>query len=228
SGGVAGNVGRNRKWNIAGFQGVFGINPDPISGGADTSSWIDLRRVARQRSKEEHALISSSDIVNAALAIQLLEVARAWVVEPDEKAPRNGIVRLIALRSRPDGKEPEEAPETRQWLKAIQRALVTRIPLGTRLVVAAPRYRDFSIHASVETESGRDPAAIQTKIAEELQKRLALVASVPGITPRQPGVSVTRRDVAAWIRAIGGVKRILHFELRDDKGVGVREIKVLR
>src|SRR4029079_4482676 len=102
-GSVAGNVGRNRKWNIAGFQGVFGINPDPISGGADTSSWIDLRRVARQRSKEEHALISSRDIVNAALAIQLLEVARAWVVEPDVKAPRNGIVRLIALRSRPDG-----------------------------------------------------------------------------------------------------------------------------
>ena len=228
SDGEEGRVARNRKWKVAGFEGTFGVNPDPISGGAATSGWIDQRREARRRSKDDHALVSSEDIAEAAKALPLLEVARAWVAAPDERQPRTGAVTLIAMRSRPDGIEPELPPETPRWLEAIRRRLAPRMPLGTRLVVAAPRYIEFSIHASLETDRGLDPSAVNKEVENALQKRLALVDLPRGGMPRQPGVPVTRRDVAAWLRAINGVKRVVELKLQAADGKEVDKVAVPR
>jgi len=86
SDGAQGNVGRNRKWVMAGFPGAFGINPDPISGGRDPLGWIDKRREARRRTRDEHALVSAADFVAAARALPLLEVVRGWMVVPSMTA----------------------------------------------------------------------------------------------------------------------------------------------
>src|SRR5262249_46985077 len=61
SDGDAGGVARNRKWRITGFEGTFGVNPDPITGGAAASDFKQQRRDARARSRSEHALVSSDD-----------------------------------------------------------------------------------------------------------------------------------------------------------------------
>ena len=229
SDGDEGEVARNRKWKVAGFPGEFGVNPDPISGGAPITEWIDQRREARRSSRDDHALVSSDDIATAALELPLLEVARAWVPEPDDHAPRTGVVTLVALRSRPGGKEPEEPPETSRWLTAIRRSLTARIPLASRLVVIAPRYVEFSINAQVETDAGRNPDVIKKNIEDALQQRLALVESPKGMQPRQPGVPVTLRDVAAWIRSIDGVKRVIELQLQGADGKNVeKEIAVPR
>ena len=66
SDGEAGSVARNRKWNVGGFAGTFGVNPDPMTGGTAAFGFIEQRREARRRSREDHALESSSDIVWAA------------------------------------------------------------------------------------------------------------------------------------------------------------------
>jgi hypothetical protein len=209
-----GNVGRNRKWSVAGFDGTFGVNVDPIVGGAAPFGWLQQRREARRRSREEHALVSSDDIARAARALPLLEVARAWVVVPGADSPRTGVITLVAVRARQGDEEPERVPETRRWLDAIRRRLLPRIPLGTRLAVVAPRYVDFSIRASVEAQQGRDPAAVKEEISKALGRRLALVDRPDGTAPRQPGMAVTERDVKAWIRTVDGVKRIFSVELR--------------
>jgi len=223
-----GNVAGNRHWEVAGFQGVFGVNVDAVKGGAATSAWLDQRRDARSLSREDHALVSSADIESAAKALPLLEVARAWVLQPDGTAPRTGEVKLIAMRSRVDDEEAGRVPETPRWLEAIRRRLVSRVPLGTRLSVSAPRYVEFSIDAALECERGRDPESVRTAVQKTLRKRLALVALKGAPTPRQPGTPVTRRDVAAWVRATDGVRRISDLQLLDANGKNSPKIEVPR
>lgn len=226
SDGAQGRVARNRKWKVAGFAGVFGVNPDPIAGGEAESDWIDQRREARRRTRNDHALVSSNDIEAAAKAIPLLDVVRAWAPKPDDRAPRTGVVTLIAMRRRDGGTEPEQPPETARWLESIRRQLAPRMPLGTRLAVVAPRYVEFSIETVLEAHAGRNPVAVKEAVEKELTTRLALVESA-GATPRQPGVPVTQRDVRAWIRATDGVKRVVQLQLRGAKGERLEEIAVL-
>jgi len=128
------------------------------------------------------------------------------------------------MRTRPNEKEPDEAPETPRWLMAIRRELVSRVPLGTRLMVSGPQYHDFTIQAVIEAYQGLDPETVKQAVQDELKKRLAIV----GLTPRQPGVPVTRRDVAAWLRGVAGVKRIVNLQLQDANGNSLEVIKVLR
>jgi predicted phage baseplate assembly protein len=218
--GDKGNVARNRRWRVTGFADAFGVNPDRIAGGAASPGSIDQRREARSRSRE-HALVSSDNLATAAKALPLLDVTRAWVLPPHEKAPRTGAVTLVVLRARVDGKEPAQIPENQRWLDAIRRRLVTRMPLGTRLLVAAPHYADFFIRAVLVADAGRNPGAIKSDVEHELSKRLALV-------DRRTGVPVTRRDLAAWLRAVGGVKSIAELRLIRPDGKEVEEIAVLR
>jgi len=225
SDGEAGDVARNRQWKVTGFEGAFGVNPDPVTGGAAPSGPIDQRREARLRARAEHALVSSDDIASAAKELPLLEVARAWVLPPSAQSPRTGTVTLVVMRSRPNGKEPAQVPETPRWLAAIRRRLVPRIPLGTRLVVTAPRYVDFTIRATIVADAGRDPIAIKAAVANELSKRLALIDSTNGVA-RRPGVPVTQRDVSAWLRAVDGVKSVKLQLLRA--GRDANEITVPR
>ena len=221
--GEAGSVARNRKWNVKGFEGIFGVNTDPITGGAAASDFTEQRRTARARSRDEHALVSSADIEAAATALPLLEVARVWVVEPDAGAPRTGVVTLVVMRTRPGDKEPNEPPETARWLAEIRRQLVPQIPLGTRLIVSAPHYRDFTIQTVVEAHRGLNPDTVKKAVADELKKRLAIV----GPTPRQPGVPVSKRDVAAWLRGVEGVKSVVELQLTYTKEK-IGGVKVLR
>ena len=226
SDGADGNVGRNRKWAAAGFGVAFGVNLDPIAGGRAPLGGIDERREARRRTRIEHPLVSASDFVDAAIALPLLEVVRGWMVVPSAGAPRTGVVTLVAVRSRPDDKEPENIPETPRWLDAIRRQLLPRVPLATRLDVVAPRYGEFTIRASIECVTGREPSAVRRDIENALGRRLALVARADGTAPREPGVPVTRRDVAAWVRAVDGVARIRSLDLVRPDGRTVTAVAV--
>jgi predicted phage baseplate assembly protein len=213
-----GNVGRNRKWQVAGFQGVMGINLDPVSGGASSPDWTEQRHEARERSKNEHALVSSDDIVAAAKDLPLLEVARAWISIPVPAAPRTGVVTLIAMRARAGPNEPAQTPETSRWLNAIRDQLTPRMPLGARVSVVAPTYVPFSITATAECIRGFDPDDIEAAIAKTLSSRLTLVAMQAGAKQRDPGVGVTVRDVTMWIRSTPGVARVTTLQLRDQTG----------
>lgn len=211
--GDQGNVARNRRWRVTGFAGAFGVNLDHVAGGAAAPGSVDQRREARRLSRD-HALVSSDDVADAAKALSLLAVARAWVLPLHPKAPRTGAVTLVALRA--------DGIESRRWLDAVRRRLAPRMPLGTRLLVVAPRFADFVIRAALVADAGRDPAAVKNDVERALDKRLKL-------TERRLGVPVTRRDLGAWLRAVDGVKSIAELRLiRLPAGKDVKEIAVLR
>lgn len=224
SDGEQGGAAVNHRWRVGGVAGTFGVNVDAVTGGAAPAGWIDERREARRRAREDHALVSSDDIVAAALALPLLEVARAWVLPATANAPHTGAVTLVALRARTSEADAGGTPETPRWLEGIRRRLAPRIPLATRLVVTAPRYIGFSIRATIEVAAGRDPVAVLADVERALGTRLALTG--PGA--RRPGVPVTRRDLMAWIRVVEGVRRVATLRLLPASGAEVDEIAVPR
>jgi predicted phage baseplate assembly protein len=219
-----GNVGRNRKWQVAGFEGVVGVNLDQVTGGAGASApgGMDQRREARSRAVIDHALVSSDDIIQAAKALPLLEVARAWISTPGTTAPRTGVVTLVVMRARSGPNEPPNAPETARWLAEIRRQLTSRMPLGSRLAVVGPTYVPFSLSATIQCARGLNPDTVKSAAETTLSKRLMLVGRPDADAARQPGVGVTIRDLTTWIRSTPGVTAVSSVQLSDADGRSVQ------
>jgi predicted phage baseplate assembly protein len=225
--GTGGNTARNRKWLVGGISGTFGTNLDPVTGGEDPSAGPEQRRAARRALLEGHALVSSADIEAAALALPSLEVARAWVIPPQPRESETGTITLIAMQARADGVESGSIPETPRWLEAIRRQLSPRMPLGSRLAVAGPRYVEFTIEVRAEPEQGRDPVAVKSAIESELRQRLALVSDRPAMPQRAFGLAVTHRDLTAWLQALAEVRRVSSLQILVG-GRSVDEVTVSR
>lgn len=209
------NVAARRLWKVAGFEGTFGTNLDPVTGARGRAQDLELRREARTRVRATAALVSADDIVRGARELPLLGVARAWVVPPSGGVPANGTVTLVVLRARPSGVEPHRAPETARWLAAVRRALSSRMPLGTHLRVISPRYVDVAVDVQLDIEPGKNPEDVAVDARRTLAERLAVVPRDASVNVRGPGVPLARSEVAAWLRSVAGVTR-------------VRELKILR
>jgi len=206
--GEAGNIAANRKWVVHGFEGRFGINPDSTFGGEDASGWLEQRREARVGLREHHALVSATDFAEAAKLLPELEVGRAWMVPSSEADLATGTMRLIAMRSRPPSGESGSVPESPRWLESVRQRLAARAPLGSRLAVIAPRYVEFTITATVEAEPRKNPDDVRAHVRHEIARRLTLVSDKPG-TPQRPfGLSVSRRDLVAWVLALPDVRQV--------------------
>jgi hypothetical protein len=208
--GAGANTPRNQRWLVRGIAGMFGVNLEAVSGGADASSDLDLRREARRRLHEAHALVTAADVENAARALGDLEVARAKVAAIATQIDTPPEITLLALRARVSADEPAQAPETPRWLAAVRRALLARMPLSTRLTVRAPGYRSFSLNASIEVLPRRNPADIEQAVRLRLRDAFTLVPRA-NLTPREFGAPVTARDLAALIRAVPGVRRTIEL-----------------
>lgn len=219
SDGRLGNVAANRRWVVRGFAGNFGINIDAIADGADAAGLIDQRSAARIAIREGHALVSARDFETAALGLPDLEVGRAWMRPPTRGSLAGEPMQLIVMRTRQQGREPEQVPETGRWLAAVQRALNARLLLGTRIVVAAPRYVDFAIACTVEPEPRIEPSKVEKRVLDELARRLILVSASPAIPARPFGLNVTARDVSAWIEALPEVRRVQELRFLPAEGV---------
>jgi predicted phage baseplate assembly protein len=213
--GSAGNAPRRERWTVTGIAGTFGVNPDPIAGGRDSDTDLDLRRLARQRLSEAHALVTARDLESAARALPDLEVARAEVVLRSARPDTARELSLIAMRARTTLEEPAEAPETTRWLAAVRRGLVARMPLGVRLDVRAPAYRDFTLRARVEALARRNPSDVDAAIRTRLRDAFALTPR-RDVEPRTFGAKVSPRDLAALIRTVPGVRRVISLSMLVD------------
>src|SRR6202007_2759818 len=101
--------------------------------------------------------VSAADFAEAAKLLPDLEVGRAWMVPPSEADLATGTMRLVTMRSRGARGERGGIPETARWLESIRQRLAPRVALGSRLVVVAPHYVEFTISASVEGEPRTNP-----------------------------------------------------------------------
>lgn len=222
--GSTGNTARGKRWTVRGIADAFGVNLEPVAGGRDADSDIDLRRTARRQVAAAHALVTAQDIVDAALGLGDLEVARAEVHLAAPLADASREVVLIALRARATADESPVAPETDRWLHALRRALLARLPLGTRLRVRAPGYRSFAVQARIEAQPQRDPAAVDAAVRARLRDAFTLTPRA-GLAPRRLGAAVSTADLTADIRRTAGVRRVLALQLIAD-GQAVPAIKL--
>ncbi|MDR5761448.1 putative baseplate assembly protein [Caballeronia sp. LZ035] len=226
--GAAGNVARNRRWAVEGFDVAIGVNPDPVAGGAALSGWRDDRREARREAQEAHPLVSAADLERAALALPGLAVGRTWMLQPRAGAPRAGTLTLVAMQTRAGGVEPAAIAETPRWLEAVRKRLASRIPLGAQLAVVAPRYVTFGVVCRVESAHERDPVAVAKAVETALRNRLSLVGGT-AVAPQRPfGLSLTRRDVVSWLQRLPEVRRVQSLKLVRVDGTPVDEVKVAR
>lgn len=225
--GDQGSIARNRKWCVAGFSDAYGVNSSPITDGANAPTPTTVRRQARDRARESHALITGDDISNAAISLPLLEVSRAWIAPQHRFAPQMGETTLVALRSRLGQPEPNSVPETPRWLEAIRCSLISRISLGTRLAVIAPRYIDFFFQVKLEAHQGIDSESLRLELVNEFASRLAL--DDDGVTtPRESGVSITRNDIMNWMRSTVGVKHVLDLSLFEVHGENQKQAEKIQ
>jgi len=211
--GAASNIARNRRWIVKGIQGPYGTNLSPLSGGVDATSLTDLQRLSRGRLHDDHPLITGQDIIDEARRLPLLEVGRAWTLDPSVKAPTTGTTTLVAMRQRPGGVEPSLPPETPLWLSSIQQLLRQRMPIGNRLRVVGPQYVTFTVNATLETLRGVDPIQVKSAVLYALKDHFQLVPSSPTAHAVQPGVPTSSRDIAALIRQVAGINRIIALSL---------------
>ena len=95
-----------------------------------------------------------------------------------------------------------------------------------RLRVRAPIYRDFTIRARVEAQPRRNPVDVDAAVRSRLRDSFTLTARA-GLEPRKFGAAVSTRDIAAAIRKVAGVRRVLELELQVD-GAAVDTLELAR
>jgi hypothetical protein len=80
----------------------------------------------------------------------------------------------------------------------------------------------------LQAEPGLDPKQVEEEVRKTLRKKLALVETADGDSPRRPGIPVTSRDVGAWLRGTSGVGQISDVRLLDASGHAIEGISVPR
>jgi len=213
SAGSAGNLQAKVRWTVKGIQGVFGINPEPTTGGEDPTSLDDLRGSARIRFDTARLLVTADDVQSAALSYSDLGVTRAVELPLDNSRLEGDRVLLVTgphdTDSADTGAILAEEPEL---LEAVRKRIAPRLPLGQKLRVVGPSYIPIRITATLTAARNTDPNAVQANAIAELKKRLAAVT--PSGTGEWPlGRPISARSVQGWLRRVGGVAQVQKVEL---------------
>lgn len=208
--GAAGNLARGQSWNVEGVAQGFGSNPDPIGGGADRPGMDELRRQARRAANERRVLVTADDLVEAALALDELEVARAALLAPHRDAPcavQHGAVYTLVV----DREDEAGAAQRRRWLAAVHARLAPRLPLGTRLRVIGARRVPLRVSVQLVAAPMRAPDEIERDLRAFLAQQLG-AARLPF------GATLAPMTVAAWLSKRPGVERIVACRLAAGGG----------
>lgn len=201
--GAGGNIASPLGWLMA-TPALRWRNRQPIAGGADPEDAAELLDSARRRLRDRRPLTGSSEIEESALALpDAFGVTRASVIEGWERGRRRPgapVTRTLLVTRR------GTAAESTAWLRSVARTLRPRIPLGERLLVAAPTFRDVRVTARITAAVGARPERVYRAVIDELARRLAS-SSWP------LGRDVCATAVAGWIRLVEGVDGVSDVKL---------------
>jgi hypothetical protein len=205
--GASGNLQPGMKWSIEGVAGAFGSNPEPTSGGLDATTLDDLRDEARIDADEDRPLVTADDVEKAAKSFSDLGVTRAVEMLYDASQPPGSRLLIVAGPHDSAGPTPDLA-ESREFLRAIQRRIMPRLPLGQTMRVEAPKYVPVKISATVTAARNANPADVHANCLAELRKRVAIVTP-DGVGQWPMGRPVTSRSVQGWLRKVSGVAQVV-------------------
>lgn len=206
--GAEGNLSAALEWQVSGLQGVFGVNLDPTSGGAAALDLQDLRRLARASVRNAHAIVTSVDLEQAALALPDLQVARAQTPAAPDIGTCSALAdtrTLVALRMRPVVEDPFLQPENPLWLAEVQSKLAGRLPMGERLHVKAPDYIPLRIQATLVSHPGYSPDEIARRALDAMAKYFTLVAGASGEEEWPLGREVSLLEIRGRLFNIDGI-----------------------
>ncbi|MDB5693691.1 MAG: hypothetical protein JWO81_2754 [Alphaproteobacteria bacterium] len=221
--GAQGNVMGRLGWTLAGRRSGW-QNRQPIQGGQDGPTVVDLLAQARRALRDQRSFTASRQIAAAALAlpdsfgIGRAEVEEGW--EPGRRRPRLAATRTLVVSRRGSG------TETADWCRSVARALAPRVPLGERLVVAPPRLRRLRVQARVVARVGLQPEDVAEAVRLELAARLTPEGSRGRTGPL--GRAVSAGTVRGWIRRVDGVAGLRSLALLDEAGAAVDQLALRR
>jgi predicted phage baseplate assembly protein len=224
--GEQGNLPAGQTWTIPEVISCFGKNDDPMTGGAAELTLLELRRLARESVRKSHAVVTQTDLEQAALALCDLQVARAQALPlPDPGSQCLALPyrrSLVVLRMRAPGTTDTETP---QWLTEIRRLLSPRLPLGERLKVMAPQYGVLAIRAVLTVWPTLDSETIRLRALAELARFFALIATSDTSDAVWPlGRGVEMLDVKARLRSVAGVRAVADCELLWQTSAGTAPV----
>lgn len=142
--------------------------------------------------------------------------ARAWAdidpTLPCVKAP--GTVALVIVPYLPQSRPQPTAG----LLQAVRRHLNRKRVLGTRLVVAGPRYLEVTVKAHVRSQINARPDRVRAAVIEALNRFLDPLTGGPNQRGWPFGRDVYRAEILQVIDEVPGVDHVLNLELIPGEG----------
>lgn len=209
--GALGNLAAGAAWTVAG-EGGFGINPEPVAGGADAWSSEELLTALRRRARKRAAMLTDADMIEAVSAIEGLGIERAEVLPRFLPAlPRHRVpgARTLLLRA------AKGVDSSDGWLDAIERSLAPRRVLGERLAIAAVEPVAIAVEALLLIAAGSDWEGIRGEAERRLGERLSVARRRPDqeIEPWPSGRPVTIAELETLLAAVEGVIAVADLRL---------------
>ncbi|MBR0804364.1 hypothetical protein JQ636_12515 [Bradyrhizobium japonicum] len=228
--GDGGNLASGRKWRVDGIVADF-TNPDAIAGGVDSSTIKDLLAEARRHAVTRQALVTSDDLMTAALGLPGFAVLRAEVLtRHDPSLPDRKIrgTRTVVLVPRRDLSLPHlPSPLARAYLDAARDALARRRLVGERISVEGPEYAVIDVELNVLFAAGVSLDTIRDEIDTILRARLSDLERDFVIPPWPLGRPVTCREITMLAAKVAGVVAVRRCWIaRSGRPPGEKDIEL--
>jgi hypothetical protein len=212
--GSGGDIRHPVDWLLDG-QRTMWRNRTPIEGGQNAQSVGATLAAVRSGLASNRVLATAREIEDAALALDpALAMVRATVIEgwePNRAQPAIAATRTLIVGHRFAGRE------TQDWLARIRRAVVPRIAIGERLVIAAPSYRPFTAAVTLRLAPGADRADVAKRVQAMLTGRFDTAKAAWPL-----GRDVDAEAMTGWIRRVEGVGGDVEVRLTAAGGIAGR------
>jgi predicted phage baseplate assembly protein len=208
--GAEGNLPAGRPWRVPGMQ-IAVEGPVPALGGAAAETIAEATARAVESLERPERAVTLADYERLALETPGVRLARAEArANLDPAVPclhATGVVTVLIVPFLPKSR-PTPSEGTRH---AVARYLGRRRLIGTRIVVAGPRYTEVAVRATVRPLPGVDPVALRSRIAGALDRFFD-----PLTWPF--GRDVYRSEVLEVLDGVAGVDHVLALELIAEGG----------
>lgn len=197
--------------------GLTVIQPLPATGGADAESLGAAERRARTAAGGSGRAVTTADVEACAATTPGTRIARVHA-RPDRHPGLPGVLAagVTAVVVVPYLPVARPVPSS-GLLRAVARRLDRHRLLGTRFVVAGPRYTVVGVHAGIAAVPGTDRSALPGRVTAVLDTFLHPLTGGPDGTGWPFGRDVGRAELLDVLSGVDGVGHVTGLELHVDR-----------